>query len=385
LACIRKRRGRWVIDFYDQQGLRRWKTMKKGATKEEAKEELRITEEQIETGTYLPAGKVPTFSALAREWVDHKRLKLRETTWEVYEGHVRNHFGDLINLKIKRINIATVEKFFTDRQAAGMNLGTLRKILVTLGQIFNYAVRHKYINHNPLREAERPRRQPLVDEDDFTEQEDMQILTPPQINAFLNQEYPPKYQMLFTIAIFTGARQGELLGLKWGDVDWKSQQIGIRRTFNKGRFFLPKTKTSRRKIDLAPTVVTALKKWKLACPKNELNLIFPNESGKPINYSNMMQRHFFPALEKASLPRIRFHDLRHTYASLLIDQGENIKYIQVQLGHSSPTVTLNVYAHLMKPANQEAVCRLENAIFGGNGSKMVAGNEKGARSKTVTP
>jgi len=99
----------------------------------------------------------------------------------------------------------------------------------------------------------------------------------------------------------------------------------------------------------------------------------------------MVGRHFLPALEGADLPRIRFHDLRHTYASLLIKQGENPKYIQTQLGHSSPTVTLNIYAHLMKPTNQEAVCRLENTVFGATGHKMVTETKKGARPVTVTP
>ena len=78
---------------------------------------------------------------------------------------------------------------------------------------------------------------------------------------------------------------------------------------------------------------------------------------------------------------MRFHDLRHTYASLLIDQGENLKYIQTQLGHSSPTVTLNVYAILMKTTNQEAAYRLENSVFGESGSKMVAETKKGSRPK----
>ena len=90
----------------------------------------------------------------------------------------------------------------------------------------------------------------------------------------------------------------------------------------------------------------------------------------------MCYRYFEPALKKAGIGKVRFHDLRHTYASLLIEQGENIKYIQNQLGHSNPTVTLNVYAHLMKPVNQEAACRLENTIFETNGSKMVADNKK---------
>jgi integrase len=79
--------------------------------------------------------------------------------------------------------------------------------------------------------------------------------------------------------------------------------------------------------------------------------------------SDVLRKHFRPALKAADLPRIRFHDLRHTYASLLIEQGENIKYIQTQLGHSSPSVTLDVYAHLLKPSNQQAARRLEETIF----------------------
>ena len=110
-------------------------------------------------------------------------------------------------------------------------------------------------------------------------------------------------------------------------------------------------------------MVAKLKEWKLACSPNVNNLVFPNKAGNPINHNNLIQRHFYPALEKAGLPKIRFHDLRHTYASLLIEQGENIKYIQSQLGHSSPTVTLNVYAHLMKSVNQEAASKLEDKIL----------------------
>ena len=98
-----------------------------------------------------------------------------------------------------------------------------------------------------------------------------------------------------------------------------------------------------------------------------------------MNHSNMVQDYFLQALKAVNLPRVRFHDLRHTNASLRLENGENIKYIQTQLGHANPTVTLNVYAHLMNATNQEAACRLENAIFGESGSKMVAGKKKGLR------
>jgi integrase len=111
---------------------------------------------------------------------------------------------------------------------------------------------------------------------------------------------------------------------------------------------MPLSKGSRRHIDLAPVVVRELKSWRLACPANDLNLIFPNEAGGPMNYSNKVQRYFLPALKAADLPRVRFHDLRHTNASLRLENVENIKYIQTQLGHANPTITLNVYAHLMR-------------------------------------
>ena len=182
----------------------------------------------------------------------------------------------------------------------------------------------------------------------------------------------------------TGARQGEVLGLKWSDVDFQTKQVHISRTFNHGRFFIPKTKGSARRIDIAPTVHKELAVWKLKSGGQDEDLIFPNEAGQPLNYSNVVQRYFLKALKDAEIPRLRFHDLRHTYASLLIEQGENIKYVQTKLGHSTPTVTLNIYSHLLKDSNQEAACRLESTIFQSTGHNMVT-NRKGADRKWLTP
>jgi integrase len=137
------------------------------------------------------------------------------------------------------------------------------------------------------------------------------VVTPQEIRAFLNAVTNQKYKTLFMLAIMSGALQGELLGLKWNDLDLINNQVYIQRTFTKGRFFDTKTKYSRRKIDLGPMLILELKKWKLSCPKSNLDLIFPNESRQPMNYSNMVKRHFVKALKKASLAKIRFHDLRH--------------------------------------------------------------------------
>ena len=365
MACITKRRNRYVLDFYDCQGKRQRQTLKAGTTKKAAKDKLREIEDQLQKGTYISDKKIPLFSEVVKDWLEYKKLNLRESTYAVYKGHTLNHFKEFDEIKINRITTARVEKFITNRQEKGMHILTLRKILVTLGQIFSYAVRHKYIDHNPLADAERPK-----DQGEIKDQK-IRILTPEKINALLDAVSNQKYKTFFRLAIFSGARQGELLGLKWSDVDWINSQIHIQRTFNHQKWYDVKTKTSNRKVDIGPVTITELKRWKLACPVCELDLVFPNQSGNPINHNNLVSRYFNPALKAAGLSRMRFHDLRHTNASLLIEQGENIKYIQSQLGHSSPTVTLNVYAHLMKEVNQEAACRLENSVFTPTGHNMV--------------
>jgi integrase len=331
--------------------------MLKGTTKKKATEKLREIEDQLRRGIYLPDKKIPNFKKVAKDWVEHKKPNLRHSTWSVYEGHTRNHFDEFNPIKINRVTTAKVEKWITARHNKGMNLATIKKVLITLGQIMAYASRHGYIDYNPVRNAERPRG------NGESKEKKIRVLSPAEINAFLDAEENMKYRTLFRLAIFSGARQGELLGLKWSDVDWVTKQIQIQRTFNNQRWYNTKTEASKRKVDLGPSTIQQLKEWKLACPTNELNLIFPNEAGHPINHNNLVKRYFQPALTKANIEKIRFHDLRHTYASLLIGQGENIKYIQSQLGHSSASVTLNVYAHLMHSTNQEAASKLENKIL----------------------
>ncbi len=369
MACIAKRRGRYVLDYYDNQGIRQRKTLKKGTTLKKAKKKLREIEDQLSKGIHLPDNKIPIFSEVAKEWINHKKSNLRDSTWSVYEGHTRNHFYEFDDLKINRITVAMIEKWITDRQDQQMPIGTIRKILVSMGQIFKYAARHRYIPYNPYLDAEKPR----ADQSEDIEAEDaeMRILNPSEINAFIKATEDQKYHTLFRLAIMSGSRQGELLGLKWSDVIWKDSQIHIQRTFNNQAWYKPKTKASNRKIDLGPSMMAELRKWKIACPPNNLNLMFPNESGRPINHNNLVNRYYVPALKKAEIEKIRFHDLRHTFASLLINQGENPKYIQKQMGHSKVSTTLDIYAHLFSKVNQEAACRLENNVFNSDGHKTV--------------
>jgi integrase len=371
MACITKRGDRLVIDYYDNQGKRRRKTLQKGTTKTKAKEVLRDIEDRLSKGTYIPENKIPTFAEVAKDWLEYKKPNVRASTWAVYDGYTRNHFHELDRIRINRITASTIEKYISSRQKQRVHIKTLRTLLMTVGQIMSYAVRHRYISYNPVRDIERPKSRGKV------KKQMIRVLTPTEINDLFQAEESLKYRTLFMLAIFSGARQGELLGLKWSDVDWTNNQIHVQRTFNHMTWYDTKTETSNRRIDLGPLMMIALKKWKLACPISELDLIFPNESGNPINKDNMCYRYFNPALKKAGLKNLRFHDLRHTYASLLIEQGENIKYIQTQLGHSNPTMTLNVYAHLMRPYNPESAQRLENSIFKPDGHNLVTNKKNG--------
>lgn len=282
------------------------------------------------------------------------------------EKNLLPYFG---NAKLGRIDVKMVESYMAHKLKEGhIYKITINKTLVTLGAILKYAVRHHYIGSNPVSNVEKFKK----GAEEI--QEEKHFLTPAEIRLLLDNA-DDRYRTLFMTAVLTGMREGELFGLQWGDIDWNARQIEVRRSCFNGRFYPPKNKTSRRRIDIAPELVLELKKWKLRCPKGELNLVFPNSSGRPEGRGNMLLRGFHPTLRKAGLPKIRFHDLRHTYASLLIAQGEHPKYIQVQMGHSSINITMDIYGHLMETINQKSAKRLGATILGQYGSKMVAIDE----------
>ena len=161
-------------------------------------------------------------------------------------------------------------------------------------------------------------------------------------------------------------RQSEVLGLAWGDIDWQSGKIYVRRVLQQGRFFEPKTQTSKRAVIVPPVLVEALRihqlRQSVELDQNPLDLIFPNRAGRPMASRNLSTRIFEPALRAAGLRKVSFHALRHSYVSLLLSQGESIKFISRQVGHSSAKLTLDVYGHLMEGAEEEAMGRLEERL-----------------------
>jgi integrase len=156
---------------------------------------------------FLPDRKIPTLKKAGEDWIELKKQNVRASTAKMYEGHLEHHFDD--DIKVNRITTAKVEKIISAKQQTEMNITTLRKILITFNQVMNYAVRHGYIGYNPVRDAERPKGQGELGKDS------VRVLTPAEINKFLRSVSDLKYRTLFQLAIMSGARQGELLGLKW--------------------------------------------------------------------------------------------------------------------------------------------------------------------------
>jgi len=227
-----------------------------------------------------------------------------------------------------------------------------------------YAKSLKYINENPVEETK-----PFP-----IDHKEMDFLTPEELAIFIKHASEP-YKTLFLIAILTGMRRGEILGLQWGDIDWKNDTIFVRRGLywlmkkeidkdgSRWCFIKPKSKRSKRAIVLSPKLKDALEIHRITAITGPYDLVFCNSEGKPLDPDNLVKREFYPTLSMAGLRKIRFHDLRHTYATLLINQNENIKFIQNQMGHASIQTTMDRYGHLL-PVNQHGVgSRLDSQIF----------------------
>jgi integrase len=205
----------------------------------------------------------------------------------------------------------------------------------------------------------------------------MRVLEEWQAKRFLAaaRECDPSHWALYVLALATGMRQGEILGLSWPRLDLTRRLVRVRQTLVlvKGGFEFgrPKTKASRRDIELRFEVVEALRlhrehqieeKLRLGGVPEDRGLVFSSTIGTPIRRQNLHRRSFKPLLEEAGLPDVRFHDLRHTFASIALSKGANINAVSKMLGHSSVKITLDVYGHLM-PGMQEATLNTLDGMF----------------------
>ncbi|MFL5911207.1 MAG: tyrosine-type recombinase/integrase [Gaiellaceae bacterium] len=305
----------------------------------------------------------PSFSELGEEWLA-AQTHLRSRTHDLYRTALRRHLAPRIGATpIAEVDEDAIAAVIAELQEQGLSGWTIRGILVPLGGVLNYAVRRRLIPDNPIRRLERRERPCVV-------RREMRILQPNEIDALLLAATPP-YRPLLATAIFTGARQSELLGLQWADIDFDGGVVHVRRQLDRsGGYTQPKTPKALREIVLMPSLAALLRQHRFGSPYSAAaDPVFATTTGRPMYYRNVTRRGLVAAITKAGLaregePRLRFHDLRHTFASLLIAQGLNVVFISRQLGHASPSMTLDVYGGLFDRAEhaRRAVEGLEAAF-----------------------
>jgi integrase len=271
-------------------------------------------------------------------------------------------------VKLKNLNALHLQSLYRERLDSGLSGSTVQKIHHVLHKALTQAMRWDLIPRNPADSVKAPTPTP----------KEMHPLSVLEARKLLEAARGDRLEALYVLAIHTGMRRGELLGLKWGDVDLDDTfpTVRVRRTLTRKDtgYVLgePKTKKSRRTIRLTPQAVEALRRHltsqmehmeHLGDLYDDQGLIFTTEVGTLINPSNLRQRSFMPLLERAGLPQITFNDLRHTCASLLFQRNVHPKFVQELLGHASVAITLDTYSHMLPGMGSEAADAIESALL----------------------
>jgi integrase len=300
-------------------------------------------------------------------WLETMKPVVKPRTWMYYRSYVHIHvLPTLGRVQLSRLTAQHLQQLYAQKLAAGLSSTTVHHLHAVLHKALHNAVRLGLVQRNVADLVDRPRQRHV----------EIAYLSPEQAQRLLATAVGDRLEALYVLALTTGMREGELLALRWQDVNLAAATLQVRATLQclGGRLELaePKSARSRRRIALSAVAVTALQHhWERQQAERQLlgpvwdtasDLVFPNSIGKPINPSNLVCREFHPLLKKAGLPRMRFHDLRHTAASLLLNRGVNIKVVSEMLGHADVSMTLRVYAHVM-PHMQQAAASIMDDIF----------------------
>ena len=351
-GSVRKRGDMWYAYWRNEQGGQHAKAV--STRKKDAEAFLTRVQSQVVDGTYRDLAPI-TFAAFSEQWLrDYAAVSVKPSTLGGYKSMLNSSLVPFFGpMQLASIRATDVQRYIAERMGTGLKPATVQKAVILLKTMLKHAVEWDYLRTNPAQNVKPPRRDHV----------EMEFFTPDEIRVFLDATEPRWYPLFFT-AIFTGMRLGELLALQWSDIDWHGGTIRVRRSVYRGQFQDPKSKRSVRTLGMSPRLAAVLLDHKLNAPWSENDLVFCTADGGIIDQANLRHRVFEPTLTAAGLHKMRIHDLRHTFASLLINQGENLKYVQQQLGHASITTTVDRYGHLMPDAHVGASLRLDATVFG---------------------
>jgi len=314
---------------------------------------------QVEMGLTYEGAKI-LLEDFLEDWLISKKASIRTKTLDHYARDVNIHIVPRLGrVRVAELKPRQIQRLYDEKLAQGMGVRSVVHLHSVLRQALNHAIKLGLIPRNPATMTTPPKSRP----------KEMNVLNEGQVQTFLlaADEYQSDIHALYHLAINTGMRQSELLGLKWTDLDTFAKTLAVRRQvqFKKGRGVVLtglKTEASNRTLKLGEGTLSLLKKHQIEQANfsferkdewEENNLIFPTSAGTPY-YSSVLQKRFNRLVKKSGLASFRFHDLRHTAASLMLNHGIPVIVVSRRLGHARPSITLDVYGHLVHGMQEKA-------------------------------
>ena len=359
-AIFQRGDGLWVARVTLDSGKRKTLYAK---TRKDAADKLRAAQRAKDEGLSLDSDRQTVAQYLERWLSASVKPSVKTKTFEGYESIVRVRVVPRIGGKrLAKLTALDLQALYTDLSDAGLSARSVHHTHRVLHRAFVQAMRWNTIARNPCDGAQGPR----------ATRSEMRVWTPEETDAFLiaTREHPA--HALYVLALTTGMRQGELLGLKWADVDLSAGTLAVRRSLQRQRgkglvFEEPKTARSRRSIRLSQRAITALRahRDRQAFERSAAgaawaghDLVFCDAWGEPLDPSYQTAT-FKRAVAAAGLPAIRFHDMRHTAATLLLSRGVHVKLVSEMLGHATIVLTLDTYSHVIPAMHGDAAAAMD--------------------------
>ncbi|MEJ8546593.1 tyrosine-type recombinase/integrase [Brevibacillus borstelensis] len=364
---------RWMYKYYSTidpaTGKRKQSTKRGFKTKKEAQLDASRTEQEIADGTFITEDKVTTFEQVYHQWYETISSTYKPSTKKAviskFKKRILPHFG---NLKMKDITKSYCQEVINK---IAKEIKSVENTKMYINQIFEYAIKMDIITSNPLKGVIIPKKNEAFVVDHYDE--DRNYWEKSEIKKFLEivkRECSMRDYMMFHLLIYTGGRKGEVLALRWKDIDFKTKTIHFHKTlfYEKGQYvsLTSKTAASRRFISLDDTTAGLLKKYRtgqsgasvvhLHSKDNEM--VFTREDGSPLRLAYPNDK-LDEIIESHDLHPITVHGLRHTHASLLFEAGASIKEVQERLGHSDIKMTMNIYTHVTRTVKEQTASRFE--------------------------
>jgi integrase len=364
----RRKGGGWCAQYtvYTANGRKR-KTLY-GKTRQEVAAKLTTGLSDREDGVIFDAENLTIGEYLDRWLKDSVERNVGPRTLSNYQLQVRQHLRPALGqVKLKALSPAHIQGLYRSKLDAGLAPSSVRYIHAVLHRALKQALRWGLVPRNASESVDLPR----------LGKEEVEVLLPYEVRAFLDAAREDRLEALYVVAVTVGLRRGELLGLRWTDLELDGEpklrvgrQLQRMRDGSGRRFVAPKGGKGRT-IRLPARTVEALKAHRARQAQARLKagslyqdggLVFASEIGTPLEPSNIDRRSFKPLLEKAGLPDIRFHDLRHTCATVLLSQGVNPKFVQELLGHADIKLTLGTYSHFLPSMGDQTADAMESAL-----------------------